>query len=113
LLSFWKHMAACSPAPNPLLPPHQPRTMMKTNATIESLGHRGEGIAIVDGRKVFVHFALPGEEVELDVEGDRGTLLAVQTPSPDRAPLLCPHFGLCGGCQLQHLNAQSYAAFKT
>lgn len=86
---------------------------MTMTVTIESLGHKGEGIAVVDGKKVFVPFALPGEVVELSVEGERGTLLGVKTPSPARVDPFCPHFGSCGGCQLQHMNAQSYAAFKT
>ena len=86
--------------------------LMTITATIESLGHKGEGVAIVDGRKVFVPFTLPGELVEIDVEGERGTLKAVRTPSPARAKPFCPHFGICGGCQLQHMDAQSYQAFK-
>src|SRR5690606_23192664 len=85
---------------------------MKTTATIESLGHKGEGIAIVDGSRVFVPFALPGEVVTLESAGERGTLLSVESASPNRITPFCPHFGACGGCQLQHLDAKSYAAFK-
>ena len=86
---------------------------MITTVTIESLGHKGEGVAIVDGKKVFVPFALPGEVVDITVDGDRGALTGIKTPAPNRAEPLCPHFGVCGGCQLQHLDAPSYAAFKT
>ncbi|MEO8683365.1 MAG: RNA methyltransferase, partial [Devosia sp.] len=46
-------------------------------------------------------------------EGDRGTLLNVLTASPNRIAPFCPHFGACGGCQLQHLDRASYEAFKT
>jgi len=86
---------------------------MTITATIESLGHKGEGIALVDGKRVFVPFTLPGETIELSFEGDRGRAEAIVAPSPHRATPFCPHFGVCGGCQLQHLDAPSYAAFKT
>ncbi len=86
---------------------------MPVTAQIDSLGHKGEGIALIEGGRVFVPFALPGESVALEVEGERGTLLEVLAPAPNRAQPFCPHFGKCGGCQVQHLDAASYAAFKT
>ncbi len=86
---------------------------MTVTTTIDSLGHKGEGIALIDGRKVFVPFALPGETVELDVVGERGTLVNLIAPAPNRQAPFCPHFGRCGGCQLQHLDPGSYQAFKT
>lgn len=85
---------------------------MTITATIETLGHKGEGVITIDGRKVFVPFALPGEQVRVAVEGERGTLLAVETPSSHRIDPFCLYFGSCGGCQLQHMDADSYAAFK-
>lgn len=86
---------------------------MTVTATIESLGHKGEGVALIDGRKVFVPFALPGETVVMAVDGERGTVHQVLNAAPNRAKPFCPHFGTCGGCQLQHLDAPGYAAFKT
>jgi 23S rRNA (uracil1939-C5)-methyltransferase len=86
---------------------------MNSTVTITALGHKGEGIAELDGRKIFVPLALPGETVELAVEGERGTFQSLLTPSPDRAVPFCPHFGACGGCQLQHLSRPAYEAFKT
>lgn len=83
-----------------------------TIAIITALGARGEGVADVEGRRVYVPFTLPGERVEIAVEGDRGRLAEVRDPSPDRAAPFCPHFGRCGGCQLQHLAPAPYAAFK-
>jgi len=83
------------------------------STTITSLGHKGEGIAEIGGRRVFVPLALPGETVTVDVEGDRGTLVDLVEPSPDRQVPFCPHFGRCGGCQLQHLAQPAYEAFKT
>ena len=86
---------------------------MTFTATIISLGQKGEGVAEIEGRKVYVPLTLPGETVELDAEGDRGTLLNVLTAAPNRIAPFCPHFGACGGCQLQHLDRASYEAFKT
>lgn len=86
---------------------------MTLNTKIEYLGHKGEGVALIDGERVFVPFALPGEEVTLTREGDRGTVLEVLTPSADRQDPFCPHYGACGGCQLQHMAPDAYRAFKT
>lgn len=86
---------------------------MIITTTITSLGHKGEGVAEIDGRKLFVPLALPGEVVEVEAEGDRGTLLGVTTSAPNRIAPFCPHFGTCGGCQLQHMDRPSYEAFKT
>ena len=85
---------------------------MSITATIETLGHKGEGVVSIDGRKVYVPFALPGEVVEIAIEGERGTVVSVTSPSVNRTDPFCPHFGSCGGCQLQHMDAESYAAFK-
>ena len=89
----------------------KPRMSMTVTATILSLGRKGEGVAEIGG--VFVPLALPGETVEIAIEGDRGTLERIVAPSPERAEPFCPHFGACGGCQLQHLSPAAYRAFKT
>ncbi|GAB5426692.1 MAG: methyltransferase [Devosia indica] len=86
---------------------------MTLTTTIESLGHKGEGVAIIEGQRVFVPFTLPGEQVAISVDGNRGALAELLSPAPNRIKPFCPHFGTCGGCQLQHLDAQTYAAFKT
>jgi 23S rRNA (uracil1939-C5)-methyltransferase len=79
---------------------------------IESLGQRGEGVADVDGRRIFVPFTLPGDGVEIEVEGDRGTLVSIWDQGPDRIQPFCPYFGTCGGCLLQHVGPTAYGAFK-
>lgn len=66
--------------------------------TIERLGHRGDGI----GDGIFVPRALPGEEVEGTVTGDRMDAPRIVTPSPDRVTPPCAHYRNCGGCALQH-----------
>ena len=83
-----------------------------TTAKITALGQRGEGIAELGGARTFVPFALPGEVVEIAIEGDHARLIAVLEPSPDRIAPFCPYFGTCGGCSLQHLGPEAYARFK-
>ena len=82
---------------------------------ITDIGHRGDGIAIVDGEAVFTPYTLPGETVDADrVPGhpDRRHLLRVIEPSPDRVEPFCPHFGICGGCATQHWALPPYRAWK-
>lgn len=82
---------------------------------ITELGHRGDGIALLDGEQVFTPYTLPGETVDADrVPGhpDRRHLLRVIEPSPDRVEPFCPHFGICGGCATQHWALSPYRAWK-
>lgn len=100
--------------------------------TIDGLSHDGRGVAVYGngfgvadghaeekhGKKVFVSFALPGETVEVKLtnsrasfeEGDAVTITA--NPNPERAVPPCPHFGVCGGCNLQHWQPDSQITFK-
>jgi 23S rRNA (uracil1939-C5)-methyltransferase len=62
-----------------------------------------------------VPYTLPRETVEVaDVHGhpDRRRLLAVEISSPERIPPFCPHFGVCGGCAIQHWQPDRYRAWK-
>jgi 23S rRNA (uracil1939-C5)-methyltransferase len=82
---------------------------------ITDIGHRGDGIAIVDGEPVFTPYTLPGETVDAErVPGhpDRRHLLRVIEPSPDRVEPFCPHFGVCGGCATQQWAQAPYRAWK-
>jgi 23S rRNA (uracil1939-C5)-methyltransferase len=86
-------------------------------ATIVDLAHDGVGIADVDGRRVFVADALPGERVEVVLRKRRrklqeADLKRVLEPSPDRVVPACEYFGRCGGCALQHLGATAQVSFK-
>ena len=70
--------------------------------------HDGRGIARVDGRPVFIHGALPGEDVEFLYTDRRrdyaeGRLLAVHSAASERVEPRCPSFGVCGGCSFQHV----------
>lgn len=82
---------------------------------IARLGSQGDGVAEncpgVPG-PVFVPFALPGETVVARVAGERGELVSVERASGDRVAPLCRHFAHCGGCDVQHMSAATYAAWK-
>ena len=85
---------------------------------IDRVGHRGDGVA--DGAQgasgpIFVPGTLPGEIVEVEsVPGqpDRRHLLNVEKSSAERIAPICPHFGVCGGCALQHWQTGPYRAWK-
>ncbi len=87
---------------------------MELELTIDRLGAGGDGVAQGPDGPLFVPFALPGElvRVRADQGHDHATLLAVLAPSPDRIAPICPHFGVCGGCALQHLAEAPYLAWK-
>ena len=80
--------------------------------TIERLGQRGEGVARLDGASLIVPYALPGETISVDRDGERATLIGLLQPSPDRIPPICPYFTTCGGCAVQALAWEPYAAWK-
>ncbi len=84
---------------------------------IESLTHEGRGLAHFDGKAVFVDGALPGERVRfrytrVQRRFDEGKVVEVLRAAPERVEPRCPHFGLCGGCSLQHLEAGAQIRMK-
>ena len=79
---------------------------------IDSLGRRGEGISSTLEHRVYVPYALPGETVLADVDGERGHLRRILEPRPDRVTPFCQYFGRCGGCAVQSLPPDPYAAWK-
>lgn len=87
---------------------------MEREVEIARLGASGDGVAEGADGPIYVPFALPGERVRIAVTpgGDRALLLAVLKPSPERIEPVCPHFGVCGGCALQHLESGAYLDWK-
>jgi 23S rRNA (uracil1939-C5)-methyltransferase len=84
--------------------------------TIDHVGHRGDGVATSGGQAIYVPYALAGETVEVtEVPGnhpDRRRLLRVERASAERIAPFCPHFGVCGGCAIQHWSDAPYQAWK-
>ncbi|NDP42740.1 MAG: 23S rRNA (uracil(1939)-C(5))-methyltransferase RlmD [Aromatoleum sp.] len=85
--------------------------------SILSLDQEGRGLARVDGKAVFVEGALPGEEVTYKTLKRKPTYEiaraeTIRSANPARVDPRCPHFGVCGGCSLQHFDAAAQVAAK-
>lgn len=90
---------------------------MELRLEIEKLVSKGEALARHEGKTVFVQGALPGEtvlaeETELKSDFSRAETIEVVIPSPDRTVPACPHYGICGGCDMQHATTEAQARFK-
>ncbi len=85
--------------------------VMNERVVIDHVGHQGDGVA-AGAAKAFVPYVLPGETVEIAREGGHARLLKILRASPERIEPICPHFGTCGGCALQHWQEESYRAWK-
>lgn len=84
---------------------------------VEDLTHDGAGVAKVDGYPLFIHGALPGEDVHVHVlktlkSYGFAKLLQIENASPFRVEAPCPVFDTCGGCQIQHLSYEGQMTFK-
>ena len=83
----------------------------------ESWGRLGEATCVVEGHRVFVFGAIPGEEVVAEVFRERrhyvaARVLEVTEPSPHRVDPPCPYFGPCTGCQWQHVSYDAQLRYK-
>jgi 23S rRNA (uracil1939-C5)-methyltransferase len=86
-------------------------------ATVIDLAHDGRGVGRLEGKAVFIAGALPGERVlaqrvSTRRSHDEAELVEVLEASATRVTPLCPHFGTCGGCSLQHLAPEAQLAAK-
>lgn len=90
---------------------------MSVTLDILEIGARGDGVAELEGQRYFVPFTLPAETVEAEPRDERGDgvvcdLLDVLAPSRHREKAPCAHFGICGGCALQHWRRDIYTGWK-
>ncbi|MGB6483723.1 MAG: 23S rRNA (uracil(1939)-C(5))-methyltransferase RlmD [Candidatus Acidiferrales bacterium] len=86
-------------------------------AKIEKLVYGGEGLAHEGAETLFVPFVLPGEEVEIEIAERkkkllRGRATQLLKTSPQRVEPRCPHFGVCGGCDYQHISYDAQLEIK-
>ena len=85
---------------------------------IDSLDAEGRGVARnAEGKVTFVEGALPGEEVSFEVLKKKssfevGRVTAITHAASSRQAPRCPHFGVCGGCKMQHLDVAAQVATK-
>lgn len=86
-------------------------------AIIESLDQEGRGVAHVDGKAIFIDGALPGEKVTFKSHRKKPSYevadaVDILKASNLRVTPKCPHFGMCGGCAMQHLDFAGQVAAK-
>jgi 23S rRNA (uracil1939-C5)-methyltransferase len=84
---------------------------------IEAVDHEGRGVAHADGKVVFVDGALTGERVRARIykqrpSYDQGEMAELLRPAASRVTPACPHFGVCGGCSMQHADPSAQVAYK-
>gem|GEM_PF-6441320 len=75
---------------------------------IVDLNAQGEGVGRHDGQVVFIPFTIPGEITDAQITSrrpsfSRGEVATLRLPAPTRTIAQCQHFGICGGCQYQHI----------
>ena len=86
--------------------------------TVESLDLEAQGVAHnLEGKVVFIEDALPGEQVQVNVNRrknnwEQATMTALRRESSQRVVPRCPHFGTCGGCKMQHFHIGAQVATK-
>ncbi len=93
------------------------KTKEPATANVHALSHDGRGIASIDKKTTFIAGALPGETVAYRITQkhssyNEAALLEVITPSAERVTPPCLHFGLCGGCSLQHMSMETQMQLK-
>ena len=94
------------------------RAQPPVELVLDRLSHEGRGIAHrEDGKLVFVDGALPGERVMAQItfthkKYDEAATVTVLEAANDRVAPPCAHFGVCGGCSLQHMAPKAQIAFK-
>ncbi|MBI5439132.1 MAG: 23S rRNA (uracil(1939)-C(5))-methyltransferase RlmD [Nitrosomonadales bacterium] len=89
----------------------------ENRVTIESLDQEGRGVAHFDGKVIFIEGALTGESVSYSSYRKKPSFELAQVtqihkPSSMRVQPKCAHFGVCGGCSMQHLEAGAQVAVK-
>src|SRR5262245_36174071 len=93
------------------------RPLELVESTIDDLSHEARGVTHHQGKAVFIDDVLPGERIEWSRRKrgktfDEGRLERLIDASPDRVVPRCAHFGVCGGCALQHLEPAKQIEFK-
>lgn len=87
------------------------------NDEVTGIAFGGNGIVRHDGMVVFIPYTAKGDKITYQIENKKkhfatGKLLHIDQASPQRTVPLCPYFGTCGGCQLQHITYQTQLDYK-
>lgn len=90
---------------------------VENKVTVESLDHEGRGVAHFEGKVIFIEGALPGEVVSYasyrkKPAFEQAQVVNIYRAAPMRVTPKCQHFGVCGGCSMQHLDGRAQVAVK-
>ena len=84
---------------------------------IYDIAYGGYGVGRIDGKVIFVDYAVPGDELEVEIYSDKknysfARIIEILQPSKKRVTPPCPNFELCGGCNYLNLNYPDEIEFK-
>ncbi len=82
--------------------------MDKYCVTPEKIVFGGNCLAKINGKNVFIPYAIPGEKIEIEItksyrDYDLARISKIIEPSCFRAEPFCPYYEKCGGCNMQHI----------
>ncbi len=80
---------------------------------IDRIGHEGDGIAFNNEDIFYIPYVLAGEEIEAQIDGNRGQIVEIISKSDERIDAICPKFKTCGGCSLQHWQSKNILEWKS
>ena len=99
-------------------PPTPDGPPQRLTIELERAGNQGEAVGHRDdGKIVLAAYGIAGERVVVEVREEHPShivaeVVEVLRPSPERVEPRCPHFGVCGGCQLQHISYEEQGRIK-
>ena len=96
----------------------QTQKQVVKDVVISSLDHHGRGVALLSNKPLFVKGVLLDEVVNVAISESKkrfskGDVTAITQKSADRIEPQCPHYQECGGCHLQHCNAETQRITKS
>jgi len=91
--------------------------MIHKTLIVQELGQNGDGVVLGDDQRLYIPYASPGDEVSVNLaitKKNRYQVLSSEIirRGENHAEPPCPHYGVCGSCQLQHLGEDTYRQFK-
>ena len=95
----------------------KPRKGDVVDLHIQDLAFGAKGVAKLDKFVIFVEKGIPGQHLQARIRRIRSGyaeafIEQILSPSPDQVNPPCPYFGICGGCQLQHLQYEAQIRAK-
>lgn len=111
-----RRLPRAQPGSNPTAEQHDSITN-QTVYTIESVDHEARGVSHHEGKVIFLDGALVGEKVRARIykrrpSYDQGEAISILKKGSGRVNAGCPHFGVCGGCNMQHADPTAQVAYK-